>query len=178
MFLNEQEITQIGFRAVGQNVQISSRAVFYDAEQLSLGDHVRIDDFCVLAGPITMGHHVHLSVGCSLLGEITIGNYCNLSYHTLVLARTDDFSGEHLVGPTVSEEFRAVIMAPVVLQDHCLLGARTTVLPGVLLEEGTATGAHTLINRSTSRWMIYTGTPARPFKERSSACTRFTTPSR
>ena len=44
MLLNSEQIKNIGFKTVGKNVLISDRASFYGAENIAIGDNVRIDD--------------------------------------------------------------------------------------------------------------------------------------
>jgi galactoside O-acetyltransferase len=41
------------------------------------------------------------------------------------------------------------------------------VLPGVDFEEGSATGAMSFVNKSTKKWYLYIGSPAKAIKKRS-----------
>lgn len=49
-FLSRQDLLVMGFRFVGENVRISNKASIYDAASIAIGDHSRIDDFCVISG--------------------------------------------------------------------------------------------------------------------------------
>ena len=54
-FYTEEELKGLGFRHIGNGVCISRKASIYGAQNISLGDHVRIDDFCILSGRIEIG---------------------------------------------------------------------------------------------------------------------------
>ena len=63
--LNRVAVETMGFASVGQNVQISDKASFYGASRITLGNNVRIDDFCVLSagiGGIAIGNYIHIAV--------------------------------------------------------------------------------------------------------------------
>ena len=41
-----------------------------------------------------------------------------------------------------------------------------TVLPGIIVEEGTAIGSMSLVKKNTNAWSIYAGIPAKKIKDR------------
>ena len=41
----KDELLAMGFRSVGEDVRVSTRASIYSPELISIGNHVRIDDF-------------------------------------------------------------------------------------------------------------------------------------
>lgn len=167
-FYTENELQQLGFKKVGKNVLISRKASFYSPQTIEIGNHVRIDDFCILSGQIELGNYIHISAQCALYGQagIIIEDFSGLSPGTIVFSATDDFSGQWLVGPMVPEEFRHVIMGKVHIKKFVQVGARSVILPGVTLEEGVAVGALSLVNKSLEAWKIYAGIPARMIKDR------------
>ncbi len=48
-FLAEEQLKELGFRSLGSNVKISSKASIYAPYNISIGNNVRIDDFCVIS---------------------------------------------------------------------------------------------------------------------------------
>ena len=80
-FYTPDELKKLGFKAFGQEVYISKKASFYSPEKITLGNHVRIDDFCILSGEISIGNYVHISAFNALYGKagIKIGNFCGIS---------------------------------------------------------------------------------------------------
>lgn len=168
-FYSDEEIRAIGFKSVGKDVLISRNTGIYGAGDMSIGDNVRIDDFCILSGNIILGSRVHISAYCALYGSagICLSDYCGMSARSIIYSASDDYSGEFLVGACVEERFRHVIRGKVTLQKFVQLGAGTIVMPSLTLEEGVATGAMTFVNQSLDAWGIYVGIPARRLGERS-----------
>ena len=170
--LSGAELTNMGFAALGENVQISNRASIYGAPNIALGSHIRIDDFCVLSagsGGISIGSHVHIAVAASLIGagRITLSAFCNISSRVSIYSSNDDYSGASMTNPTVPDEYTGVRHADVYLGKHVIVGSGSVILPGVSLEDGVAIGALSLVNRSCEAFGIYAGSPARRIKDRS-----------
>ena len=60
-YLSSAELASLGLRAVGADVQIHSTCIMVGLENISIGDHVRIDAFSSLIagnGRIAIGSHV------------------------------------------------------------------------------------------------------------------------
>jgi len=167
-FYSSSELSEIGFKAVGKNVLVSRKCSIYNAEQIILGDNVRIDDFCLLTGNIKIGSYVHISAFSALYGAggIIIGNYCGLSPRSIIFSATDDFSGESMISPMVPEELTNVKKETVFMEDFSQLGASTVVMPGVSIKEGAVTGINTLVKDNLEEWTINAGTPAHKLKNR------------
>lgn len=161
----------MGFANIGEDVQISDKASFYGTSRINIGNHVRIDDFCVLSageGGIDIGSHIHIAVYTSLIGagKITLKDFCNLSSRVSVYSSSDDYSGASMTNPTVPDEFKNVHHAPVHLDRHVIVGSGSVILPGITLEEGVAVGALSLVTKNCTAFGIYAGNPARRVKER------------
>lgn len=171
-FLARDKLLEKGFAAVGKGALISEHATFYGAERIRLGDHVRIDDFCVLSageGGIGIGSHVHVAVFCSLIGagKITLSDFSNLSSRVAIYSSNDDYSGNAMTNPTVPPEFTDVRHADVFLGRHVIVGSGSVILPGAVLEEGAAVGALSLVKGRCEAFGIYAGYPAKRIKSRS-----------
>lgn len=169
--LSREIVEKMGFASLGENVQISDRASFYNISKISLGNNVRIDDFCVLSaglGGITIGNHIHIAVFSLLIGagKITLSDFCNISSRVSVYSSNDDYSGSTMTNPTLPSQFTGVTSADVFLCKHVIVGSGSVILPGVTLEEGVAIGALSLITKDCGAFGIYVGNPARRIKER------------
>lgn len=171
-FYNDDELRAAGFAQVGRCVKVSRHARIYGAERISIGDHARIDDFCVLsagAEGIGIGRHVHIAVMCTLIGNarIELSDFSGLSSRTSVYSSSDDYGGAALTNPTVPDRFRNVESAPVHLGRHVIVGAGAVILPGTHMEDGAVLGALSLAHGRLAGFTIYTGVPARKLRERS-----------
>jgi len=169
-FYDESELQELGLAQPGKQLKISRNARFYQPEKISIGDNVRVDDFCILSGKIVIGSHVHISAGCYIFGGdegVEIDDYVCVSSRGVIYAVSDDYSGNGMAGPLVPAELRDVIQARVHLNKHALIGTSSVILPGVSVGEGCAVGALSLVNKSLPAWTICVGSPARVIGERS-----------
>jgi galactoside O-acetyltransferase len=169
--LSREVVEQIGFASVGENVQISDRASFYNTSKISLGNNVRIDDYCVLSaglGGICIGNYIHIAVFSSLIGagKITLSDFCNISSRVSIYSSNDDYSGSAMTNPTLPSQYTGATHADVLLGKHVIIGCGSIILPGITLEEGVAVGALSLVAKDCKAFGIYAGNPARRVKER------------
>lgn len=170
-FLSREAIDEMGFAHVGENVLFSDKASYYNCANIVIGNNVRIDDFCVLsagAGGIEIGSYIHIAVYSSLIGagKITLHDFSNISSRVAIYSSNDDYSGAWMTNPMVPEEYTNVVHADVVVGRHVIIGAGSVLLPGVILEEGVAVGALSLVSKSCKKFGIYSGVPAKRIKDR------------
>jgi galactoside O-acetyltransferase len=168
-YLNE-ELKVLGFARYGQKVLISRKASIYSPEIISIGNNVRIDDFCILSGKIKIGSYVHIAAYSGLYGGdkgITIMNFVNISSKNTIYAISDDYSGVTMTNPMVPDKFKNVFSQEVIIERHVIVGSGCVILPGSILKEGSAFGAMSLINKNSDPWSINVGIPFRKIKNRS-----------
>ena len=175
MFLTESQLKKVGFIKVGRNVLISDKASIYGAENIRIGNNVRIDDFCILSGNITIGNNIHIACYSCLIGkgEIILRDFSGVSMGCKVLSSSDDYSGDFMTSPVIDEKFRNVHSACVVFGKHSLIGAGTIVLPGVSLGRGSVIGANSLVKDSVPDFEIWGGSPAKFLKMRNNDCVKY-----
>ena len=167
-FYTEKELAELGLKKYGKNVLISRKCSIYSPEKISICDNVRIDDFCILSGDITLGSNIHIAAYCALYGAfgIEMEDYSGLSPRCTVFSATDDFSGNFLLGPNIPKEKTNVTGGKVWFKKFANIGANCVILPNVILNEGVAVGAMSLINKNLQEWSIYAGIPVKRYTER------------
>lgn len=169
-FYSESELAEIGFKYLGKNVLISRYARFYHPERISIGNHVRIDDFCIISAgsSISIGNYIHIACYTSMIGEgkISIGDYCSISGRVSIYSSTDDYMGMAMTNPMVPAKYTKVTSLPVILHKHVIIGCGCVILPGAELFEGASVGAQSLIKDCCTAETIYMGNPAKPVAKR------------
>lgn len=171
-FYTQEELSKLGFKEVGRNVLVSRNLTIIGTEFISIGDHSRIDDYCMIvatsSAEIRIGRHVHIAAYSLLSGGsgIELGDFSGVSHGVKIYSRTDDYSGEYLTNPTVPSDLTGVVSGKVTLGKHAILGSGTVVLPGVVIGEGVSVGAQSLVTKSLPAWYVYFGAPARKLKPR------------
>ena len=168
-FYSEEELKGLGLKKYGSNVLISRYARFYAADRISIGDNVRIDDFCILSGHIEIGSYVHIAAYTALYGGqdgVFVDDFVGISSHVSIYSVSDDYTGETMSNPMVSEKYKHVTSRPVHIGRHVLFGSTCVVLPGADIAEGCSISSFAFINKPTEPWGIYAGIPAKRLKER------------
>jgi acetyltransferase-like isoleucine patch superfamily enzyme len=169
---SDEELAGLGLGTVGRNVRLDRSAIILNPAGIRIGDHVRIDAFCLISAfgaGVSIGSHVHIAAGVYIFGGggVTIDDFAGVSARSIIYSANDDYSGEHLTGPTLPPEFTAVSSAPVRIGRHAVLGAGSVVLPGVVVGEGAISGALSLVKQDVSPFTMVAGTPAREVMSRS-----------
>jgi acetyltransferase-like isoleucine patch superfamily enzyme len=169
-YLSDQALTSMPFKSLGHDVMIHERVTLVGIENISIGCHVRIDpDVILLAtGSLTIGCYTHIAPGVFIAAKagFEMKNFANIAHGARIYTVNDDYSGQHLMGPTIPEDLLSLSPGPVLMEEHANIGAGAIVLPGVTLAEGSVLGALSLIGKSTEPWTIYGGVPAKPIGER------------
>lgn len=168
-FYSKEELETIGLKNIGENVLISRKASIYGAENICIGNNVRIDDFCILSGKIIIGNNIHISAYTGLFAgryKIVLEDYATISSRCAIYAESDDYSGRSITNPMNEGPFRKVYGGDVRFSRHVIIGSGSTVLPNVILNEGAAVGAMSLVNKDIEGWTINAGIPCRKIRER------------
>lgn len=168
-FYSMEELSKLGLKKFGKNVLISKKCSIYSPDNISLGDYVRIDDFCILSGSIFIESFVHIAAYSALYGGnqgIVVREFANISSRVCIYSISDDYSGQTLTNPMIPDVYKNVISAKVIVGKHVIIGTTSVVLPGVHLGEGCAFGSFSFINHSTDPWGIYAGIPCKKIKDR------------
>jgi acetyltransferase-like isoleucine patch superfamily enzyme len=160
----------LGLSSVGQDVVVWPQAKIVSPEVISLGDSVIIDDFVLLMGgkKTTIGSFVHLASFVSVVGggEFVMEDFAGISSGGRVYTGNDDYLGEYLTGPTIPFPYRVAARSFVHIKKHAIIGANTVILPGLVIGEGAAIGAGSVVTRDCEPWTIYVGLPARALRAR------------
>jgi len=164
-------VEQETFAAVGADVFIDRDARFLRPENITIGNHVRIDAQVLISAvhPVTLGDYVHLAAGSKIFAsgaEVIMEDFTTLSGDTKIYTATDDYTGGTMTNPTVPDRFKDVATGRVLVGRHVIVGAGSVILPGVTLHEGSAVGALSLVRADVPEGVVVAGTPAREITRR------------
>ena len=148
--LTEKDLAGFGFRAIGTNVRISSDCRIYGAENISIGDNVRIDDFTILSGAngfIDIGSYVFIARSCHLSGKagIRLHDFSSMAANTVIYSSSDDYSGEYMTAQAIPQQYTKQTGGLVSIGRHVIIGATTTIIGPANIGEGCSIGALTLV---------------------------------
>jgi len=172
-FLDSAALRALGFKSVGENVQIHETANIVGLENVSIGDNVRIDAFVNIvsggSGSLTIGSYIHIGAHCHIGAGcgVTIEDFSTLAQGCRLYSVSDNYDGETMTNPMVPAEYTRSEKGQVRLGRHVIIGSGSVILPGVAIGEGAAVGALSLVKESTEDWTVYAGCPARAVRARS-----------
>jgi acetyltransferase-like isoleucine patch superfamily enzyme len=174
-FLSTEEIRNLGLKSFGVNVLISRFASIYNPSLLSVGNNVRIDDFCIISGEITLGSNIHIGAFCALYGKfgIKMDDFTGLSPRCTIFSAKDDFSGDFLISPMSDEAYTNVTGGLVHIESYSQIGSGTVIMPDITIGEGVAVGAMSYVNQKLDAWKIYAGVPVKLLKDRKKGLLKF-----
>ena len=90
------------------------------------------------------------------LCNITIGHDVSISNFVYITSGTHDYESVNF----------DLILRPVIIGDEVWLAVRSTILPGIIVGHGAVVGAGSVLTKSIEDNQIWTGVPARFFKNR------------
>src|SRR6056300_1583763 len=133
MFLSKEEIENIGFKSVGDNVLISDKCSIYSPQNIEIGSNVRIDDFTILspATSLKVGNYVHIACYSSIIGkgEIILEDFVGISGRVSIYSSSDDYTGMSMTNPMIPNEFKKVTNGKVHIKKHTIVGVGSVILP-------------------------------------------------
>jgi len=178
------------FAEIGRGVVFGCNVVLRHPHKMKIGNHVVIDDDCVLDAKgcpgtdFSIGNNVILSRGCILSakdGKLSIGDNTNFGANCLVYAvkearigRDTLFAAQCYVGGSMYHIERTDIPPiqqgsyanGVSIGDGCWLGAAVKVLDGVTIGDGAVLGAGAVVNKDIEPFTVAVGVPAKVIKKR------------
>lgn len=154
----------------GNNVIIGKTVRIRYPHLVSIGDNCIIDDFTYISTELELEGYNHISSGCKIIGgsssKLIMKTFSTFSPNVIVAAGSDDYlSG--IATPMVDIEYKGnVVYGTVEVGKHSIIGSGSVILPNVIIEDGAAVGALSLVNTNLEKWSLYAGVPAKKIKDR------------
>jgi putative colanic acid biosynthesis acetyltransferase WcaF len=91
-------------------------------------------------------------------GKISIGKRVVISQGSHLVAGTHDYTVPGF----------PLITMPIVIKDHVWIAAEAFIHPNITIHEGCVVGARSVVTRNMPAWMVCSGHPCKPIKQRTS----------
>ncbi len=166
------DISELKF--LGNNVIIGKTVRIRKPHETSIANDSIIDDFTYISVGMHMGHNSHIASNVSISGgalgrKFKIGNYSTISNGCSIHCASSGFRECTLELPSVPiEEQFGGDARDVIIGDYVVVGAHSCILPGVVVPEGVAFGAFTLVKPEVELlpYHLYAGIECRDLGER------------
>lgn len=147
---------------VGRRVRLRGKPRVVNHGRMVIGEKVRLDSTAATLelvtetdGTLDVGDHAFLNFGCNIAATelIRIGSYSLLGPYCMLMD-----NAYHRIEPERRDERPE--SKPIVLERNVWLGARTIVLPGVTIGEGSCVGAGSVVTKDVPPRTFVAGVPA------------------
>lgn len=133
---------------------------------IAIGKRCEIHDYSMLlsyGGKIVIGDDCSINPFCILYGHggLVIGNGVRIASHSIFIPANHVFQDNTRPVFEQGETRKGIIV-----EDDVWIGSRVTVLDGVRISHGCVIGAGAVLTKSTERYGIYAGVPAKKIGSR------------
>ena len=162
--LSKKKLSRIGFAKIGKNIFISKNVTIIGANNVYLGSDIRIDDYTIISaknGKLIIGSNVHIGgqtyFGCS--GVIEIKNNVNIAQGCKIYSLSDDYQKIY------KNKLRRT-KGKVTISNNVIIGSNSVVVGKCKLNDGSAAGALSFVNKDLKKNSLYAGQPVSFIKKR------------
>ncbi len=148
--------------SIGSRVRLQGKPRVINRGRMLIGQRVRLDSTAATLelvteadGVLDVEDHVFLNFGCNIAATklIRIGAYSLLGPYCMLMDNS-----YHCVEP--ERRLERPESQPIILEPNVWLGARTIVLPGITIGEGSCVGAGSVVTKDVPRRTFVAGVPA------------------
>ena len=150
---NEKNICIGNNFLAGDNIKIRTWEIYNDAKtgyipQIIIGNNVTLNDNCFI----------------SCLNEIEIGNDCLIGGNVFI---TDNFHGNNSYENILIKPLKRPLYSKgkVKIGERVLIGRNASIMPNVIIGNGTVIGANSVVTHSFGDNLIIAGVPAKIIKK-------------
>lgn len=129
----------------GDNVSVHPGVYLFNIDKISLGNNVSIHPMCYIDGA----------------GGIEIGSDVSIAHGVTVMSSEHKFSEIN-----VPIKDQGIELLKTVIKDNVWIGAKATILGGVVVEEGSIVAAGAVITKKVNKFTIVGGVPGKKIRER------------
>lgn len=158
------------FRHWGEGVRIYEHCTILKPEQISLGDHSRIDARVRLEGGqgLTIGERVHIGSGSALNvggGELIFKAHSGCSVNVVIATGNPDLTYLH-ISAAEPPDLCHVVKNTTVIGEYVCIFAGAVICPGVEIGDGAVVAAGAVVTRNVEPWTVVAGCPAKVIGKR------------
>ena len=158
-------------RYLGEGCIIGKTVRIRRPELCIIGDGTIIDDFTYISCAIEIGNNCHIASNVSIsggAGKFTMDDYSTISNQCSLHCASSDYAKISLDLPSVPKELQfGGTVADITAGKFVVIGAHSCILPGAIMPDGFACGAHSLIKGGRYEpYTLYIGIPAKAYRKR------------
>ena len=126
-----------------------------------IGKNVNIEKNALFSGDCSLGDNSGIGINAKIFGKVTIGKDVMMGPDCIIYASNHEYSDINI--PMNKQGSKS---APVNIGDDVWIGARVTILPGVLVGSHSVIAAGAVVTHNVPPFAIVGGVPAKVIKYR------------
>ena len=158
------------FAKAGVDVFVSKNVEIKRPENVVVGNHIAIDSGFKCTTKLEMGDYIHIAPDVVIIGGpstyLKLDHFSFIAAGTKIVCGSENYVEGGLVGPTIPAKYRNLIFKPIIFEKFAGVGVNCSIMPGVVIAEGSVVGANSVVTKNTEPWMVYVGSPAKPIRMR------------
>lgn len=147
---------------IGRNSIIGSGSIIYNNS--IIGEFFRLGNNSVIREDSLIGDYCSVGTLTDIQGRLVIGNHVRIHSNCFVCEMTEIQDGVLLFpSVTITNDLYPPngVFRKVILKKHCKIGARSIILPGVIIGLNSLVGAGSLVTKSIPDNRLFYGSPAK-----------------
>jgi len=144
-------------------------------ENTTIGENTKIWAFSHLCDGCKIGDNCVIGEGVYIGTNVTIGNNCKIQNHALIYEGVT-IENNVFIGPNVvtTNDFTPKVggdwkndgrFKPTFIKSGSSIGANTTIICGVTIENNTLIGAGSVVTKDTEKNYLYYGNPSKKIRK-------------
>jgi UDP-2-acetamido-3-amino-2,3-dideoxy-glucuronate N-acetyltransferase len=138
-------------------------------ENVQVGDGTKIWAFSHISTGAKIGKNCTIGEGVHIGSNVIIGDNCKIQNHSLIYEGVE-IGNNVFIGPNVvtTNDYMPKISSDwkhrfkkTLIKDNSSIGANSTIICGIILEENTFIGAGSVVTKNTNKNSINYGNPSR-----------------
>ncbi|MCM1139411.1 MAG: acyltransferase [Muribaculum sp.] len=154
----------VSFRGISGNIGVLLRYILLKSIA-NIGSNVTIFENVYLKNPekFTCGNNVSIHSMCYIeaSGNVTLGNDVSLAHGVSIMSESHSYSDK--VTPI---KYQPMLMKHTILGNNVWVGAKSTILYGLTIADGSVIGANSVVTHNTEKDSINVGCPSKFIKKR------------
>ena len=165
------EVKQLPPTIIGSGCTIGTSSIIYANAELA--DDVFVADLATIRERVTIGEKTIVGRGVAVENDCKVGVKCKLETNCYITAYSE--LGDYVfIAPgvvTTNDNFMARSaerydkFKGITIKDGGRIGANTTTLPGIVIEEDGSVGAGSIVTKDVKREDLVVGTPAKVIRK-------------
>ncbi len=135
---------------IGQSAKFGENVVIWN--YVVIGAHTLIGSETVIGSFCDVGKEVTIGKKCNLQAHVTISNGCKIGNNVFIAPNSSLLNDKYPVSKALT---------PPVIEDDAIIGGGVTVLPNIIVGEGSIVAAGSVVTKDVAARTVVRGVPAK-----------------